>query len=178
GHDYVSPSWTPDGQAVLVSHNNGPAVTGLLRRGFTPFDLYLFQLNGGRGQRLTGGEAARGGTAQAGIDGHLGARFVSPHDVWFSSARSPQLYTMDVRSGEVVRRTGLGAGAYRPVPSPDGKWLVYATRHHNVTALRLRDLATDEERWLAHEVQQDQLATKPTRDLMPGMSFTPDGSEL
>jgi Tol biopolymer transport system component len=182
GYDYVSPSWTPDGRAVIVSHNNGPAATGLTRRGFTPFDLYLFPLDGGKGQRLTGGgdggASSRAPRPGAGGDGHLGARFVSPSEVWYSSTRNPQLFTLDVRTGESVRRTGLRAGAFRPVPSPDGKWLVYATRRHDVTALRLRDLATGDERWLLENAQHDQTGTKPTRDLMPGMAFTPDSKAL
>src|SRR5262245_16277371 len=44
---YVSPTWAPDGRAVLVSRNNA------LRNGGA-FDLYLYQLDGGAGQRLTG----------------------------------------------------------------------------------------------------------------------------
>jgi len=184
GYDYVSPSWTPDGAAVIVSHNNGPAATGLSLRGFTPFDLYLYPLDGGRGQRLTGGGGGGGGAPRgarpgAGGDaGHLGARFASAHEVWYSSTRSPQLYTLDLRTGQAVQRTRTRAGAFRPVPSPDGKWLVYATRRNDVTALRLRDLATGDERWLLENAQHDQMGTKPTRDLMPGMAFTPDGAAL
>ena len=46
GYDYVSPTWTPDGKAVVVSHNNGPAATGLTLRGFTPFELYVYPIAG------------------------------------------------------------------------------------------------------------------------------------
>jgi hypothetical protein len=66
----------------------------------------------------------------------------------------------------------------RPIPSPDGQWLVYATRHNDQTALRLRELATGDERWLVRNAQHDQIGTKSTRDLMPGMAFTPDSKAL
>ncbi len=185
GYDYVSPTWTPDGSGVLVSHNNGPAATGLSRRGFTPFDLYLFMLDGGRGQRLTGARPAGEGGGRPGPGGggggdatHLGARFADAGRIWYSTSRNPQLFTLDVESGQVVRRTNREAGAFRPIPSPDGKWLVYATRRDGATALRLRDLASGDERWLSTEAQHDQQQTKPTRDLMPGMAFTPDSRSL
>ncbi len=63
--------------------------------------------------------------------------------------------------------------------SPDGRWLVYASRYHAETGLRLRDLATGEERWLLYPVQLDvQGAQHASWDLMPGSSFTPDSKSL
>src|SRR5688500_8421311 len=182
GNDYISPTWTPDGDAVLVSHNTGPAATGLTLRGFTPYDLYLYPLAGGVGQRLTGGDAAAAGPGRpggAGATSHLGARFSSPGTIWYSTTgQNAQLFTFDVKTGRSVRRTSGRASGMRPIPSPDGKWLVYATRRSDVTALRLRDLTTGDERWLVRSAQRDQQGTKPTRDLMPGMAFTPDSKAL
>jgi dipeptidyl aminopeptidase/acylaminoacyl peptidase len=60
GYDYVSPTWTPDANAVVVSHNVGPANTGLTLRGFTPFELYsirspaAWDAPNGRGGRAPG----------------------------------------------------------------------------------------------------------------------------
>jgi Tol biopolymer transport system component len=181
GYDYISPTWSPDSRSVLVSHNNGPAATGLTLRGFTPFDLYLFTVSGGSGQRLTGGAAAApttGGRGGGGATSYLGARFVSATELWYASAQNPQLFTLNLRTGKSIRRTSPRTLAFRPIPSPDGKWLVYSTRRNDVTALRLRDLATGDERWLKLNAQHDQMGTKPTRDLMPGMAFTPDSKAL
>jgi len=183
GFDYVSPSWSPDGSAILVSHNNGPAATGLTLRGFTPFDLYLFSINGGAGQRLTGvpgGPAApaTGGRGGGGAPSHLGARFAGPSLLWYATAQNSQLFTLDLRTGESIRRTGTRGVAFRPIPSPDGRWLVYGTRRNDVTALRLRDLKSGDERWLKLDAQHDQTGTKPSRDLLPGMAFTPDSKAL
>ena len=185
GFDYVSPTWSPDGHSVLVSHNNGPANTGLTLRGFTGYDLYLFDVNGGAPQRVTGaagapapaptgGRAGRGGGATS----YLGARFAGPSLIWYSSAQNPGIFTLDLKTGQSIRRTDQRELAFRPIPSPDGKWLVYATRRNDVTALRLRDLASGDERWLVLNAQHDQMGTKTTRDLMPGMTFTPDSKAL
>src|SRR4051812_33271556 len=81
GYDYVSPTWTPDGNAVVVSHNVGPAQTGLTLRGFTPFELYLYPIAGGVGQRLTGGDPnAPGVTGRNAFTApaYLGPRFAGP----------------------------------------------------------------------------------------------------
>ena len=174
---YVSPTWAPDGKAVLVSRNNA------LRNGGA-FDLYLYHLDGGSGQRLTGTTpaAAPAGPPAPGAGGansFFGARFSAPRTVWYStSGQTAQLFTLDLETGQRIRRTNARAGAVRPIPSPDGRWLVYTTRHNDVTALRLRDLTTGDERWLLDNAQHDQLSGQASRDLMPGMSFTPDSRAL
>jgi len=182
GYDYVSPTWTPDGKAVVVSHNNGPAATGLTLRGFTPFELYVYPIAGGVGQRLTGGDTAAGaggGRGAGGAPAYLGARFSGPQTIWYSTGgQTAQLFTLDLATGKSVRRTVPRAIGMRPIPSPDGRWLVYATRRNDETALRLRELATGDERWLVRNAQHDQIGTKSTRDLMPGMAFTPDSKAL
>jgi Tol biopolymer transport system component len=76
-------------------------------------------------------------------------------------------------------RPDLSLGtAFRPRVSPDGRTLVYATRFDGRTGLRLLDLTTQEDRWLAYPVQQDQLMALPGQDLMPRYTFTPDGKAL
>ena len=42
------------------------------------------------------------------------------------------------------------------------------------TGLRIRDLDIGEERWLAYPVQRDDQESRASRDVYPGMSFTPD----
>ncbi|MHB1326927.1 MAG: amidohydrolase family protein [Gemmatimonadales bacterium] len=180
--DYVSPRWTPDGRAILVAHNSGPARTPPFIRLPSAYDLYLFALAGGSGQRLTGGSASGGSVEAArGASGtsYLGATFADSTRVWYSaSGAGAQIFTLDLRTGESIRRTSLRGGAVRPVLSPDGRWLVYATRRGETTSLRLRDLTTGDERWLVQDAQRDQMGARATRDLMPGMAFTPDSRSL
>ena len=61
---------------------------------------------------------------------------------------------------------------------PDGRWLVYGTRHETETGLVIRDLSTGDERWLAYPVQHDDQESRASRDALPGMSFTPDSRWL
>src|SRR5690606_9753935 len=68
---------------------------------------------------------------------------------------------------------GAGGGL-RPVVSPDGRWLVYATRVGPRTALRIRDLQTHEDQWLADEPQRDDQEGYAPNDVFPGYAFTPD----
>ena len=55
---------------------------------------------------------------------------------------------------------------------------MYATRYDAETGLRLRNLATGDEKWLAYPVTRDDQESRFTRDLMPGSAFTPDSRAL
>ena len=168
---YISPEWTPDGNYIVASRNSRDRNSG-------PFDLYLYHLSGGAGQRLVGVEGAGlGGTS------HLGAAFgADPRQIWLTRGTgygSAQIGYFDRQDGRVIQRTNRRpGGAFRPVLSPDGRWLVYATRRGAQTSLRLQDLTTWEERWLVHDVQRDATEGGWATDLMPGMTFTPDSRAL
>ncbi|MGH7507800.1 MAG: amidohydrolase family protein, partial [Longimicrobiales bacterium] len=62
--------------------------------------------------------------------------------------------------------------------SPDGKWLVYGTREGPDTGLRMRDLETGEEEWLAYPVQRDDMESRAPLDVLPGYSFTIDATAV
>lgn len=91
-----------------------------------------------------------------------------------------QVAQLDRKSGRLLVRTHEHTGAFRPVPSPDGKWLVYSTRHDARQGLKLLDLSTGEDRWLRMDVQRDdsQGGGARDRDVYPGSAFTPDSSAL
>ena len=91
-----------------------------------------------------------------------------------------QVAQFDRETGRTLVRSHETEGAFRPVASPDGKWLVYATRYDAREALKLRDLATGEERWLVMDVQRDntQGGGINDRDLYPASAFTPDSKAL
>src|SRR5690606_14598677 len=59
-----------------------------------------------------------------------------------------------------------------------GKWLTYGTRHNAETGLRIRELATGDERWLAYPIQRDEQESRATLDVLPGYAFTPDSREV
>ncbi|MFN8571249.1 MAG: amidohydrolase family protein [Gemmatimonadaceae bacterium] len=91
-----------------------------------------------------------------------------------------QVAQFDFETGRTLVRTHETDGAFRPVASPDGKWLVYAARMDARAVLKLRDLTTGEDRWLAMDVQRDNSQGGGTndRDLYPGSAFTPDSKAL
>lgn len=78
-----------------------------------------------------------------------------------------------------VSGRGRAAGSYfRPALSPDGQLLAYATRFEGQTGLRLRNLQTDEDRWLAFPIEHDQIHAQSWQDLVPRYAFTRDGRAL
>ena len=177
---YISPDFTPDGQYVVVSRSG---------------DLYLYHKDGGNGLRLTGQTppAAGGGGGGPGGGGQpsnfMGASVTPDGRYIYSGARTgaagynqmlgtTQVVMYDRQTGKVERRTlNLGTG-FRPAASPDGKTLAYGSRRMAITGLKLRDLASGDERWLATEIQRDDIESRGSRDLLPGYSWTPDSKAL
>ena len=177
---FASPTWTPDGNYLIASRSAGTAVNS----------LWLYHKDGGSGVEMVRSVAAApaGGAAPA-ARSSLGAE-VSPDGRWvFFSQRTGlfsynvtsapyQIQRFDRETGETFRVTGAQGGSMRPLLSPDGKWLVYATRFDTKTGYRIRELETGDERWLLHGVTRDDQESAATRDTMPGAAFTPDGKEL
>lgn len=186
---FVSPTWTPDSKYVVVSKNG--ALFG------SQYDLYMYHRDGGTGLRLTGTESAagRGAPAPAGGRGaaepnnFVGAAFGKDPRYIYAAIRNGaggynqtslgwQIGVFDRETGKTFARTNAPGAGFRPELSPDGHWLVYATREDSSTALRLRDLITGDERWLAPSVQRDDQESRFTRDVMPPFAFTPDSKAI
>ncbi len=181
---FASPEWTPDGEYIVASKDRSwPTFSG--------YDLYLYHQHGGAGVKLT--LTAVTGPPFPGRrpspDNFMGAAFgKDPRYIYVAvklgrfgyNLQLPtwQVAVYDLETGKTFFRTDAPGSGMRPVLSPDGKYLVYATRLESATALRLRDLASGDEAWLAKEVQHDDQESRYTRDLMPGASFTPDGKAL
>jgi Tol biopolymer transport system component len=168
---YESPEFAPDGEYYLFSKGSGR---------FGSSAIWMAHLEGGSGKSIIGS----GPTQHA-----LGAAFSADgrwiwHTIrqgqWEYNAMLPQMQLLvyDRETGQTFSRSSRYGSGMRPTLSPDGNWLVYATRHEDETGLILRDLNTDEERWLAYPVQRDNQEGRPPRDIMPGMSFTPDSKAL
>jgi Tol biopolymer transport system component len=180
---YASPEWTPDGRYLVVSRQED-----LFK---TSYQLWLYHAEGGGGISLTKpdtGAGAIGTGLLPGIDA-LGPAFGGDgRYVWYArhqggfgyDLRLPQwqLATYDRETGKIVVQSDLYGSSMRPVLSPDGRWLVYASRLDGETGLRLRELATGHEQWLRWPVQRDDQESRFTRDLMPGSAFTPDSKAL
>ncbi|MCL7960526.1 MAG: hypothetical protein M8861_10060, partial [marine benthic group bacterium] len=178
----LSPTWTPDSQYVIVSRRARSA------------ELRMYHINGGSGITLSAPSAAGGGPGGPGGGGGSPARLgvaISPDGrfLYFAQGASSmfgggfprwQIGRMDMRTGDVDVITQAEGGGMRPALSPDGRQMVYATRYETQTGLRIRDLETGADRWLIWPVQRDEQegSGMPSRDVLPGFAFTPDGREI
>ncbi|HUF71158.1 MAG TPA: amidohydrolase family protein, partial [Longimicrobiales bacterium] len=171
GNAWISPDWTPDGQYVVAS--KGETRLGVVK-------LWIGHIDGGSGVQLHK-EPANLKTVGAAVSPD--ARYIwyaRRTNSWDYNASFPQyqLAVYDRDTGRDYTRTSRYGSGMRPTLSPDGRWLVYATRHEDATALRIRDLETGDERWLHHPVQRDEMESIADRDAFPGLSFTPDSREV
>jgi Tol biopolymer transport system component/imidazolonepropionase-like amidohydrolase len=180
GHDeFASPAWAPDGSHVVVSRSNW---------GLRTFELWAYHLEGGRGVQLT--RAKTGADTPAGQRSNSLGAVYSPDGRYLYYARRSggfaynarfpmwQIVRHDLRSGDQDPITQAPGSALRPRLSPDGRSLVYGTRHEQQTGLRIRNLDTGSDRWLIPPVTRDEQESRFTRDLLPGYAFTPDGRAL
>ena len=168
---YQSPEWTPDGDFIVASKVEG---------GLGVSKLWMYHREGGSGAQLVKEPenlkmvGAAFGTSERYI------WYAQRTGSWQYNAQFPQyqLAIYDRDTGKRYTQTAMYGSAFRPTLSPDGKWLAYGSRLDEHTGLRLRDLTTGEERWLAYPVQRDDQESRATRDVLPGMSFTPDAKAL
>ncbi|WP_419937137.1 amidohydrolase family protein [Candidatus Palauibacter sp.] len=167
-----SPEWLPDGDYVVAS-------MGGFRGGGLP-KLKMFHVDGGSGiQLVSEPDNLKMLGAAVSSDGRY-IWYARRTGDWTYNAQFPQyqLEAYDRESGERYTRSSRYGSAIRPVLSPDGRWLVFGTRHEEHTGLMIRDLESGDERWLAYPVQHDDQESRATLDVLPGMSFTPDSRHL
>ena len=171
GSRFLSPEWTPDGDYVVVSRAAPRA--GLEK-------LWLYHVDGGTGLEMVGGSRAMRLMGPA-IDSE--GRYVwhsQRNGTWSYNAIFPQyqIWVYDRQTGTRTPMSNRYGSAFRPTLSPDGKWLAYGSRHDAETGIRLRELDSGEEHWLAHPVQRDDQESTANMDVLPGYSFTPESDAL
>ncbi len=196
---HMSPVWTPDGEYIIATKGSQlwlyhrergsgvqmtgqasaggapapgqPAAPALMGAAFGPDERMLWvNLRGSVQSGLSAVAREAWDDPVAFIHARSSARQVGPY----------QIGELDRQTGRLRVRTHELEGAFRPVPSPDGRWLVYATRHDAREALKLLDLETGEERWLVMDVQRDdhEGGGSRDRDVYPASAFTPDSRAL
>ena len=165
---FDDPEWSPDGAYALVLKNEA----GSPNAGRTP---WLIHLNGGRGMALD--EEAQGLGFRWGPEGRY-VYFRGSEGPGASSLRGnglprpAQIMRLDRRTGDIATITGVPSGGARPALSPDGEWLAYVADVDAMSGLRLRNLVTDDDDWLAFPIDREHL-NRRTR-----FSFTPDGNAV
>ena len=173
---YESPEWLPDGNYVVAATAENMAVRGDARNP----KLWMWHVDGGTGVQIIKEPGSRRITGPTPTPDGRHIWFAQRTNLWQYNAILPQyqLAVYDRETGEQYTRSSRYGSAFRPTVSPDGAWLVYGTRHEEHTGLRLRELATGEERWLAYPVTRDDQESVASSDVLPGMSFTPDSTEV
>ena len=174
---YISPEWSPDGNSIVVSRGEKGAVSPGLK-------IYEINVDSRVGKPLS-----------TSIKGdYLGAAFSRDPRFIFAAVRRPfvdwtqmdsfwQLVRLDRTDNSVRFETSarLANVGFRPVLSPDNRYLVYGSPNGPQTGLRLRDLTNDREQWLVPSAQRDVswwYLNAYGRDLLPGSAFTPDSKFL
>lgn len=173
GARMASPAWSADGESLYVSKQS---------RRHGPSGMWRYSLRGGLGAAVfdaadLDNRNALGATASA------EGRYVyfarkSTAEATLYSIPAWNIARHDLKTGRTTPLVMALTGAFRPQISPDGKRLVYGTRRDGETGLRLRDLSTGQDDWLAFPVQRDSRDAELSGDILPGYSFTPDGNAL
>jgi Tol biopolymer transport system component/imidazolonepropionase-like amidohydrolase len=170
-----SPAWSRDGRMIFVS---------TIRPDIGVFELWVYDTRDGQRRRVMppGAEAAQPAatTNALGAAPSADGRFVyyaRRHKSSDTAGRfAPwSIARRDLATGDEEVVVTAHGGATRPVLSPDGRTLVYATRRDGLAALRARDLVSGADRELVFPVQLDQQDAWATLDVMPRHAFTPDG---
>ncbi|WP_290878474.1 amidohydrolase family protein [Gracilimonas sp.] len=168
-NEYQSPEWAPDGKYIIASKDSPGN-----------HKIWMYHVDGGSGTALVSEPSSLRMT-----EGAFGA---DDHYIWFSrrfgswnyNASLPQyqIATYDRETGDITVQSDRYGSSFRPTLSSDGKWLVYGTRHDEHTGLVKQNLETGDESWLAYPVQHDDQESRASRDVLPGMSFTPDNKHV
>ena len=134
-----SPAWLPDGKSVVVSVVSPP------RQGAA--DLWRYAVDGGAAERIKQITTAPALLVSAPAMGVYGAAPLAMALIRFgrrwcrafitaAAGRLRRLYeeTCGRGGGNMTARTEV---AFKPLPSPDGRLLVYATHYREQTALKV-----------------------------------------
>lgn len=175
---FASPAWSPDGRAVFVSRMKHPVLA---------FELWRYSVDGGAGVRMVASQPNNEGWDDR-INA-LGAAISPDGRYAYYSKKLGHTWTEKAPPNWWIARRDLGTGvedkliesaggAMRPALSHDGRWLAYASRAGAETGLRLRNLETGADRWLAFPIDHDGQEQGYYADLTPRYAFAPDDRSL
>ena len=160
--------WSKDGDYLIVS------------KGRRNLKLHMYHKDGGSGVKLIDKPSSlKIVQPEVGVNDRY-IWYANRTNSWQYNAGLPQyqISKYDRETGEIKRETSRFGSAFTPTLSPDGKSLVYGTRYEDKTALRIRNLETGYEKWLAFPVQKDDQESQATMGVLPNMAFTPDSKNL
>ena len=176
----TSPTWSSDGKVIFVSRFHPEYVA---------FELSSVDVSTGKIETLVpvGDERS---SSTVGAEPSRDGRWLYYASQVGSKDSEPPAWVIrrrDLQSGKEETlvepprsyRPDLVLGTFfRPLPSPDGRLLVYATRYGADLWLRVLNLQTRDARWLAKLSEHDELEASAWRDLAPHYAFCADSSAL
>ena len=177
---FASPFWSSDSRSLFVSKKKPHFFS-------SAFEVWRYEIDGGTGTQIV---KSRTNPAQNPNQAALGAVLAPDQRHLFYARKNTgaaggggrltpwQIVRRDLQTGQDDVLTAIEGGAFRPLLTPDGQHMIYGTRFNAQTALRIRDLATAEERWLKYPIQRDDQESASSRDVLPGYAFFPDGKEI
>ena len=179
----LSPAWSADGSSIYV--------TVISSAGFSSFaEIWGFDIKSGTGVLVA---ENKNGLSQPLVSAPApGSYGPAPHpngsDLYYTSL-TPRPYGSRKGAKSEVIRLSLETGksesvllespiAMKPAVTPDGRQLIYGAVRDGRTGLKVRELETGIERWLAYPIQRNQLESRATRDVLPNFGITPDSRTL
>jgi len=178
-NEFASPSWDPSGKYIYVSKT---------KFGIGPREIWMYHVDGGTGIQITKSKPSPTTprdqrTSDMGVVASPDGRYLyyaeRKRDFSYNSMFPLwQIKRKDRKTGDEDTLIEQPRSAMRPLLSPDGKFLLYVTRHETETGLRLRNLETGEDHWVRYPVTRDDQEAIFSRDLFPGYAFLPGGKEI
>ena len=179
--EFASPTWTSDGNYVIAARETQFPIGA--------FELWMYHIRGGGGVQITKSHTKPDSKPREWLNTVGASPSTDGRFLYYASRQTPlgfynvtfplsQITRRDLTTGDEDPVTDAPGSAMRPLISPDGTLLVFATRYETETGLRIRDLKNGEEHWLKYPVQRDDQESLFTRDFLPGYAFTPDGKDV
>lgn len=175
---FATPVWAPDGSAVYVSRMKHPVLA---------FELWRFPLDGSEGKVVV--KAQPNGEDWDNRINAMGAAISADGRYAYYARKTGHTWTEKAPPNWSIARRDLKTdvedviiqgqgGAMSPALSHDGRFIAYASRWKNQTGLRLRELATGADRWLAFPIDHDGQEQGYYAGLTPRFTFTADDKAL
>lgn len=175
---FATPVWAPDGSAVYVSRMKHPVLA---------FELWRFPLDGTEGKVVV--KAQPNGEDWDNRINAMGAAISADGRYAYYARKTGHTWTEKAPPNWSIARRDLATdvetviiqgqgGAMSPALSHDGHFIAYASRWKNQTGLRLRELSTGQDRWLAFPIDHDGQEQGYYYGLTPRFTFTADDKAL
>ncbi len=175
-----SPSWSPDGQYIAAKKHFTS------KRSLGAGEIWLYHKAGGSGLQLN---------ERPNDQKDIGEPRFSPdgRKVYFSRDSTPgkifeyskdsnkiiyEIFSIERRSGKIIKEVSGMGGAVRPTPSPDGKYLAFVKRIRNQSSIFIKDLSTGIETPIYKNLDRDMQETWAIHGVYPNIAWTPDSQSL